>query len=58
MTRDYKKEYQRRKKTQGRLLADIDRDLASRFRSYLQKQDRTYASWLTAKIKEELEARG
>ena len=55
--RDYKKEYERRKKRNKRLIADMDRTKAEAFQSLLEGQNISYIAWLTNKIDEELNNR-
>jgi hypothetical protein len=48
--RDYSKEHLLRKAKKTRLVADIEKNKAQDFSSYLLKEGKTYVQWLTEQI--------
>lgn len=54
-TRDYKHEYEIRRKRNKRLHADMNRKKVEAFQSILDKRGQTFSNWLEGKIDNELD---
>jgi hypothetical protein len=54
VTRDYKHEYELRRKNRKRLVAEIDRDQAQKFEAMLKSQNITFSNWINEKINDHI----
>jgi len=54
MTRDYKHEYELRRKNRKRLVCEIDRKKALQFETILKNQNMTFSNWVTNKINDQI----
>jgi len=54
ITRDYKHEYEIRRKNRKRLVCEIDREKALQFEALLKDQNITFSNWITDKINDHI----
>jgi hypothetical protein len=54
-TRDYKHEYELRRKSRKRLVCEIDREKAQKFEAMLKSQNITFSNWISEKISDHIE---
>ena len=54
ITRDYKHEYELRRKSRKRLVAEIDREKALQFEAVLKSQNMTFSNWINEKINDHI----
>jgi hypothetical protein len=54
ITRDYKHEYELRRKSRKRLVAEIDREKALQFEAVLKSQNMTFSNWISEKINDHI----
>ena len=54
ITRDYKHEYELRRKNRKRLVCEIDREKALQFETLLKDQNITFSNWITDKINDHI----
>jgi hypothetical protein len=54
LTRDYKHEYELRRKNRKRLVCEIDREKAQKFEDILKTQNITFSNWITDKINDHI----
>jgi len=54
ITRDYKHEYELRRKNRKRLVCEIDREKALQFEALLKDQNITFSNWITDKINDHI----
>jgi len=54
ITRDYKHEYEIRRKNRKRLVCEIDREKALQFEALLKDQNITFSNWIMDKINDHI----
>jgi hypothetical protein len=54
ITRDYKHEYELRRKNRKRLVCEIDREKALQFEAMLKSQNITFSNWISEKINDHI----
>ena len=54
MTRDYKHEYELRRKNRKRLVCEIDKEKALQFEAILKNQNITFSNWISEKISDHI----
>lgn len=54
ITRDYKHEYELRRKNRKRLVCEIDREKAQQFEAMLKSQNITFSNWISEKINDHI----
>lgn len=54
ITRDYKHEYELRKKSKKRLIAEIEKEKAQKFETMLKSQNITFSNWINEKINDHI----
>ena len=54
MTRDYKHEYELRRKNRKRLVCEIDKEKALQFEAILKSQNITFSNWISEKISDHI----
>jgi len=54
ITRDYKHEYELRRKNRKRLVCEIDREKALQFETLLKDQNITFSNWIMDKINDHI----
>lgn len=54
ITRDYKYEYELRRKNRKRLVCEIDKEKALQFEAILKDQNITFSNWINEKISDHI----
>ena len=54
ITRDYKHEYELRRKNKKRMIAEIEKEQAKKFEAILKSQNITFSNWISEKISDHI----
>ena len=54
ITRDYRHEYELRRKSKKRLIAEIEKEKAQKFEAVLKSQNMTFSNWINEKINDHI----
>ena len=54
ITRNYKHEYELRRKNKKRMIAEIEKEQAKKFEAILKSQNITFSNWINEKISDHI----